>query len=76
VKCILFFIKEFGGNAVDTTGAGDVFRAEFIYGLLRNWEATDILRFANAVAALKCRDFGRRKGISSLEEVRKFLDPA
>ena len=76
VECILFFIKEFGVNAVDTTGAGDVFHAGFIYGLLRNWEVTDILRFANAVAALKCRAFGGRKGISSLEEVRKFLDPA
>ena len=76
VECILFFIKEFKINAVDTTGAKDVFRAKFIYGLLQNWEVTDILRFANAVAALKCRTFGKRKGISSLEEVRRFLDPA
>jgi sugar/nucleoside kinase (ribokinase family) len=31
---------------VDTTGAGDVFHAGFIYGLLQNWEVTEILRFA------------------------------
>jgi sugar/nucleoside kinase (ribokinase family) len=31
------------------------------------------LRFANAVAALKCRDLGGRKGIPSLEEVQKLL---
>ena len=61
-------------KAVDTTGAGDVFHAGFIYGLLQNWEVVDILRFANAVAALKCRDLGGRKGIPPLEEAQKFLD--
>ena len=55
-------------NAVDTTGAGDVFHAGFIYGLLQNWEVAEILRFANAVAALKCRDLGGRKGIPTLEK--------
>jgi sulfofructose kinase len=59
---------------VDTTGAGDVFHAGFIHGLLQNWEIVDILRFANAVAALKCRDLGGRKGIPTLEEVQKFLE--
>ena len=66
-------VKGFKVNVVDTTGAGDVFHAGFIYGLLQNWEVAEILRFANAVAALKCRDIGGRKGIPSLEEVQKFL---
>ncbi|MBM4324390.1 MAG: carbohydrate kinase family protein [Deltaproteobacteria bacterium] len=60
-------------KAVDTTGAGDVFHAGFIYGLLRNWEVKEILRFANAVASLKCRGLGGRTGIPDLEEVEKFL---
>ena len=60
-------------NTVDTTGAGDVFHGGFIYGLLQNWEVVEILRFANAVAALKCQDLGGRKGIPTLEEVTKFL---
>jgi len=67
------YVKGFEVKAVDTTGAGDVFHAGFIYGLLQNWELLDILRFANAVAALKCRDLGGRRGIPSLEEVQKFL---
>lgn len=67
------YVKGFEVKAVDTTGAGDVFHAGFIYGLLQNWEVADILRFANAVAALKCRDLGGRRGIPSLEEVQKFL---
>jgi sugar/nucleoside kinase (ribokinase family) len=60
-------------KAVDTTGAGDVFHGGFIYGLLQNWELEEILKFANAVAALKCQDLGGRKGIPTLKEIKKFL---
>ena len=65
-------VKRFEINAVDTTGAGDVFHAGFIYGLLQNWEVREILRFANAVAALKCRDLGGRRGIPTLEEAHRL----
>jgi sugar/nucleoside kinase (ribokinase family) len=71
----ILYVQGFRVKAVDTTGAGDVFHAGFIYGLLQNWEVAEILRFANAVAALKCRDLGGRKGIPSLEEVQRFLSP-
>ena len=37
-------------DAVDTTGAGDVFRGAFIYGLLRGDAPPALLRFANAAA--------------------------
>lgn len=66
--------KGFTIKAVDTTGAGDVFHAGFIYGLLRNWEVEEILTYANAVAALKCRDLGGRKGIPALLEIQEFLN--
>jgi sulfofructose kinase len=66
-------VKGFEINTVDTTGAGDVFHGGFIYGLLQNWEVEKILQFANAVAALKCRDMGGRKAIATLEEIQKFL---
>jgi sulfofructose kinase len=62
-------------DVVDTTGAGDVFHGGFIYGLLQNWEVTEILRFANAVAGLKCRELGGRRAIPSLDEARRFLNP-
>jgi len=61
-------------NAVDTTGAGDVFHGGFIYGLLQNWDVVQILRFANAAAGLKCRELGGRKGIPTLKEVQRFLN--
>lgn len=60
-------------KAVDTTGAGDVFHGGFIYGFLQNWELKEILKFANAAAALKCQNLGGRKGIPTLEEVQRFL---
>jgi sulfofructose kinase len=65
--------KGFKVNAVDTTGAGDVFHAGFIYGLLQNWEVGEILRFANSAAALKCEELGGRKGIPTLEEIHTLL---
>jgi sugar/nucleoside kinase (ribokinase family) len=69
----ILHVKGFKIKAVDSTGAGDVFHAGFIYGLLQNWEVSEILRFSNAVAALKCRDLGGRRGIPTLEEVHRFL---
>jgi sulfofructose kinase len=73
VKGKILHVESFRVKTVDTTGAGDVFHAGFIYGLLQNWEVDKILRFANAVAALKCRNLGGRSGIPTLEEVQKFL---
>lgn len=43
---------------IDTTGAGDVFRAGFIYGLLAGWPTADTLRFANTAAADSCTRLG------------------
>jgi len=66
-------VPGFEVRVVDTTGAGDVFHGGFIYGLLQNWEVEEILRFANAVAALKCRDMGGRAAIPTLEEAFAFI---
>lgn len=60
-------------DAVDTTGAGDVFHGAFIYGLLRNWPLKETTEFANAVAAMKCRKLGGRAGIPTLDEAMAFL---
>lgn len=61
---------------VDTTGCGDVFHAGYLFGLLRGWSMDRRLEFANAAAALKCRELGGRAGIPTLKEVDAFLsDP-
>jgi len=56
-------------ECVDTTGAGDVFHAGFVAGLLLGMDAEQTLRFANAAAGLKCRALGGRKGIPARDEI-------
>lgn len=60
-------------EAVDTTGAGDVFHAGYIYGLLQKWDLERVIRFASALAAVKCQQMGGRKGIPHLDEAMRFL---
>jgi sulfofructose kinase len=59
--------------AVDTTGAGDIFHAGFIYGLLQNWPLQRNLDFACAAAALNCMAAGARGGIQTVEEITALM---
>ncbi|UCD36408.1 MAG: hypothetical protein JSU90_06165, partial [Nitrospiraceae bacterium] len=69
----IFRTPAFSVDAVDTTGAGDVFHGGYIYSLLMKWDMRRVLRFASAFAALKCRKVGGRAGIPSLQETERFL---
>lgn len=60
-------------GAVDTTGAGDVFHAGFLFALLAERTFIEMLAFGNAAAALSCRKVGGRAGIPSLDEVERAL---
>jgi sulfofructose kinase len=58
---------------VDTTGAGDIFHAGFIYALLQGWPLERQLDFACAAAALNCMAAGARGGIQTLEAIEKLM---
>jgi sugar/nucleoside kinase (ribokinase family) len=45
-------------DALDPTGAGDVFVAGFLTGTLADWPLTDRLAFASLTAALSVQEFG------------------
>ncbi|MEM0223912.1 MAG: sugar kinase [Thermofilum sp.] len=60
-------------NEVDPTGAGDVYDAAFVLGLLNNWPLRKTLRFANAAGAIKVTRFGPMEGPLSREEVEELL---
>jgi sugar/nucleoside kinase (ribokinase family) len=57
----------------DTTGAGDVFHAAFVWGLLEGLAPEELLRAANAAAALSCRALGAQGGLPTRRELEAFL---
>jgi sugar/nucleoside kinase (ribokinase family) len=58
---------------VDTTGAGDIFHAGFIYGLLQGWAMQRQLDFACAAAAMNCTAEGARGGIATVEAIEALM---
>jgi sugar/nucleoside kinase (ribokinase family) len=64
----------FPTTVVDTTGAGDVFRGGFIAALLRGDAPAEILRFANAAAAISCSRHGAIDGVPSLDDTESLVN--
>ncbi|HTV83751.1 MAG TPA: carbohydrate kinase family protein [Acidobacteriaceae bacterium] len=60
-------------DVVDTTGAGDIFHAGFIYGLLQGWPLELTLDFACAAAALNCTASGARGGIQPVSHIQDLM---
>jgi sulfofructose kinase len=63
-------------DAVDTTGAGDVFRGGFAYAWLKGDPPDEILRFANAAAATSCTRVGAINGVPTLEDALSLVQRA
>jgi sulfofructose kinase len=69
----LHHVSAYSVPVVDTTGAGDIFHAGFIYGLLQNWPLERQLDFACAAAALNCTTVGARGGIQAVEVIEELM---
>jgi sugar/nucleoside kinase (ribokinase family) len=69
----LHHVPAFAVNAIDTTGAGDVFRAGFIYAMLQGYNLVDAMRFAAAAAAVSCTREGAMTSVPTLADVQRLL---
>ncbi len=69
----LYHTSAYRVPVVDTTGAGDIFHAGMIYGLLQDWPLERQLDFACAAAALNCMQVGARGGIQPLDEIETLM---
>src|SRR6266481_3231778 len=67
------YASAFCVEPVDTTGAGDIFHAGFIYGLLQGWPLKQPLDFACAAAALNCTAIGARGGIQPVDTIERLI---
>jgi len=73
----LLHVPGFAVNAVDTTGAGDIFHGALVCALvhpeLKDLPLENKLEFSNAAASLNCTAPGARGGIRRLEETLNFM---
>lgn len=60
-------------DMVDSTGAGDMFRAGMLHGLSRGWAIPDCLRFAAAAGCLKCGYFGATSHIPPITDIEHLI---
>lgn len=58
---------------VDTTGAGDLFRAGMLFGLSQDWAIPRCLQFASAAGCLKCRALGATTDVPSVAEIESLI---
>jgi sugar/nucleoside kinase (ribokinase family) len=66
----------FAIEPVDTTGAGDSFRAGIVYAFLRGWDDARAMTFAAAIAAINCARFPGVLNSPSIDEVDAFIAAA
>jgi sulfofructose kinase len=68
-----FYFPAFTVNAIDTTGAGDIFHGAFVYGVVKGMSVEQNLEFSCAAAGLACTGLGARGGIATLDEINRLI---
>lgn len=67
-----FHVPAYAVPVRDTTGAGDAFHAGYAFARARGEDWPRALALGAAVAALKCRDWGGRRGLPTLTEAERW----
>lgn len=70
----LHSLPAFEVQAVDTTGAGDVFHGAFAFAIGAGWRVRRAFQFSAAVAALKCTRPGGRAGVPDFATAMSLVD--
>ncbi len=68
-----FFLPPFRVEVVCSIGAGDGFASGFLYGVLRQMEWPDCLRYGNAAAAIVVSRLSCSEAMPRLEEIHDLL---
>lgn len=64
-------VPGFKVSVVDVTGAGDVYRGAFAYGIVNNKPIIECVNFANLISALQCTKLGNVAAIPTVEEIEQ-----
>lgn len=59
-------------DAVDTTGAGDIFHGAFTYGIANNYPLEKVLKIANIAGALSVEKIGSKYSIPTKNEIKEY----
>ncbi len=60
-------------DAIDTTGAGDIFKSGLLYGLLQGLPLREAARWGAAAGSLMCQVAGVTQTLAPLDDVRRLL---
>ena len=60
-------------DAVDSTGAGDIFHGAFVYALANGYNLEKCLQIANTAGAISTRRIGGRNSVPTKEEMGEYI---
>jgi sugar/nucleoside kinase (ribokinase family) len=69
-------VPAFKITAVNTLGAGDVFRGAFAYGQMEGWSLVKCAMYGNAAAALQCMQLGNAAVVPSADDIDLMMQGA
>lgn len=59
-------------DAIDTTGAGDIFHGAFTYGIAKKYPLEKVLKIANIAGALSVTKVGSKYSMPNKEEIKDY----